>query len=453
MKKFIIITILALLILPLQTQAVTSLSNVSFDVESKLTNTMTTWTMSFALPQDSSVGHLLISLSGYQPDFSQATMSVSGLPTGTSQLGKSNPSCSSNCDDIRFYFVNPVNIKANQEISLTINNIKNPEQDGQTGINFINIFSSKYPDRDLAFSASDYFVTIVENEEDLIPDSVTDEGEKDIKKVTINPLFYKQGSMTTKLDEIEDPANVEDLTFDLIDKVKVVFKEPVDLSNEESVHFIENLADYMTFEHVYFWIDHQIENYFNVPIEITFYDLPYIWEPNVIKDDQFILEQEEIENFHSAVVNEKSQISFIIEEAGGYRVIPNLVLYIEDNTEIKQKSNNYLLTGRISDPFATVQIKLNGHSLSSTPEIDPRKGDFTFSVELTEGANLIEINAQSNYGEIPKVTRIIQFKPTTSNDNVEEVGGIFDPLYYIIGFLIILAIVLIFAIKYLVKKK
>ncbi len=458
MKRFLqlilILTLGLFLLLPSKILAVTSLSKIYFDIQPKSAGALSTWTIGFSLPQDSKVGHILISLAGYHPDLSNTKLGVSGLPNGTAKIGKSNLNCVSNCDDIRYYFSAPVDIKAGTDIVFTLSDVKNSNKIGQTGINFINVFSSKYPATDLAFSASDYFVKLVENDSEngLIPESVTNEGHEEIQEIMINELFYQEGSQTTKLSEIKDASNVENLTFDLIDKAKVVFKEPVDLSNEEAVHYIANLADYMTFQHLYFWTDYQLTSFFNVPLELTFYDISFVWEPDILKDNEFVLVEEDIENFHSAVVDDESQISFIIREGGSYRIIPRFELYITDNQKITTESNEAKFSGRISDPTALITISLNGKELKNLePKIDPETGEFSFSLELTEGANLIEAEAESVYGEVDKITRIINYQPTV--EKAIEKEEIFNPVYYIIIILIILAIVLIATIVYLVKKK
>nr|MBD3359290.1 hypothetical protein [Candidatus Buchananbacteria bacterium] len=457
-KIYLIIFIFGFILSPLnQAAAVTSLNNVSLDVQPRNIKSPATWSIAFNIPQDSQVGHILVSLAGMQPDLSQAQLNVSGLPKGTAKVGKTNPNCVSNCDDIRYYFDSPVNVKAGSYIVFTLTNVINPDQQGQTGINFINVFSSKYPQRELAFNANDYFIQLEEeSDEVLIPESVINEGQvkaEEISQVMINELFYQEGAKTTKLSEIEDAGNVQDFTLDLLGKVKVVFKEPIDLSNEEAVHFIANIADYMTFNYLYFWVAPELMSYFQVPVELTFYNLPYVWEPDILKDNAYVLEEDEIENFNSVIVDDQAQVSFIVREAGGYGVVPRLEVYIKDNQEIKSADNQATFTGRISDPAAIINISLNNKELKDLqPQIDPNTGEFSFIVELIEGANLIEVEAETNYGEIDPVRKIVQYQQTVPEITVNE-NDIFNPIYYIVIILVFLGLVLVIAIIYLVKTK
>jgi len=459
MKKYYIIFLIIGVFLYLQPcLAVTSLNNLNLQIVPKVIDQYATWTISFSVPKTMEIGHLLISLGGYKPDLSQASLTVSGLPSGQGQLGKSNPTCASNCDDIRYKLEGSVEIEKDSQVVLTITNVKNPSQVEQVGINYISVYSSLYPMTDLVFSGGDKYLKLSAEEgagdENLIPDTVTsEEAIKEIKDVLINELFYQPGSTSTKLTKIENAQNVEDFTLDLIDKVKVVFKEPVDLSSEEAIHYISNLADYMTFEYLYFWIDYNMMSFFKVPLEITYYDLPYVWEPDIIKDDQFILENEEIENFRSKVVDDKSQISFIIREAGGYRIIPRLELYIEDNLKITDLVNHPPFAGRISDPTANLTISLNGKELKDKEvTIDSQTGDFSFRLDLIDGSNLIEIEADSVFGEIAKVTKIVHYQDKTQVAQEPEAKYL-NPIYYVIGGLLVLGIILIFVIRFLVKNK
>lgn len=455
MKKvftiFLILFLSTLLILPVKSSAVTSLSNVTLDIQPKNAASLATWTISFTIPDETDLGHVLISLAGFRPDLSQAKLSVRGLPVGISQVGKTNPSCASNCDDIRYYFNEPIRVNAGKEVVFTLRDVANPDRSGQTGINFISLFSSPYPQMDLAFNFSDYFVQLEPADENLIPDFVTDENKGAIQEVLINELFYRESSRTTKLTEIKDTAKVEDFTLDLLGKIKVSFKEPIDLSNEEAIHFIANLSDYMTFEYLYFWVDYQMFSFFKVPLEITFYDLPFVWEPDISKDDDFILSDEELVGFYSAVLDDMSLISFVINEAGSYRVVPHLELYIADNQEITSEDNVTNFSGRISDPDAVLTFNLNGKKVKNLkPQINAKTGEFVFALELIDGANLIEVETQSNYGEINKITKIVHFQEPLAQ--VQEKNTM-NPVYFIISLLILLGVLLVLAIRFLLKKK
>ena len=80
-----------------------------------------------------------------------------------------------------------------------------------------------------------------------------------------------------------------------------------------------------------------------------------------------------------------------------------------------------------------------------------KTGEFAFALELIEGANLIQVEAESSFGPVAKETRIVHYQ-TVGIKDPETKSGI-NPIYYAIGILCFLALILIFAISNLVKKK
>jgi len=460
-KIFLLILLVGLFLNLRPVNAVTSLNNVTLNIDPKNASSLATWTISFAMPETLEVGHILVSLGGYVPDLSQASLSVAGLPAGTALVGKSNPSCVSNCDDVRYYFKEPLQVKSGTKIILSLSKVKNPAQAGPSGINFINVFSSKYPNMTLAFNSGEQLINLSPAlnlpEEELIPPTATVENEeqtanKTIQQVLINELFYQPGAKTTKLNGIKDATKVNDFTLDLLGKVKVIFNGQIDLSKPEAILFIEKLSDYLTFDHLSFEIKKDFMEYFNVPLELTFYDIPFVWEADILKDERNVISKDTIGDFRSYTIDNQAQISFVIKEAGSYKLIPHFELYIADNQEIKKDSNLTTFSGRISDPKAAIVIFLNGQELKNLkPAIDPLRGEFTFAVELLDGPNLIEAKANSEYGKIDKISKIVQYIPPTNAQPVEQKGISYFNIAAII--LAILAIILIVVTRYLVKKR
>jgi hypothetical protein len=457
-KASLIIMLLAAL-LPRSGLAQENLDKVTFNISPKTINTLATWEIGFTVPKETQLGYILVSLAGFQPDLSQAQLTVSGLPAGTASLGKTNTSCISNCDDIRYYFSDLVTVKAGTEVKLTLTNVRNPSKAGETGINFINLFKSKYPNLDLVLSANDFFIEIADSttssEEVSLPETLTSEKPQKINEVMINELFYQTSAQTTRLTAIKDPTKVEDFTLDLKDKVKVVFTAPLDLSQAEAIHYLANLADFMTFDYLYFWVAPELMDYFKAPLELTFYNLPFVWEPDIIKDNAFVLDKSQIDNLHSAIVDNKPRLSFIIKEAGGYNLVPHLELSITDNQQIKSANNYATFTGRISDPKANLKIFLNNQELTEQkPKIDIETGEFEFKANLTTGNNLIEVKAESEYGQIPTASKIVNYQPliNTNGQTATTITGI-SPLYYLIFILGFFLVILLGAIIYLVRKR
>jgi|GEM_PF-1788283 len=453
------LSLVAFLFLPKPSQAVTSLNNVSLEILPPNAGSLSSWKISFIIPANTKIGHILISLGGYQPDLSSAELFVTGLPQGNPQVGKSNPDCVSNCDDIRYYFNSPVTIAQNTKITFTLNKVKNPDLAVQTGLNFIDVYSSQYPQLVLAFSSGEKLITLesAQNlpEENLIPPTATSEAGTEtilpIQKVQINQLFYKAGANTTKLSEIKDASRVDDLTFDLLGKVEVNFTAPVDLSKPEAVSFIDKLGDYMVFEHLHFMVKKELMDYFKVPLSLTFYQVPYVWDPDIMKDDA-VLPKDKIENYNFATIDEENQVTFLIKDAGDYKLIPHFELYLTDNQEIKNKDNPVTLEGRISDGQAGLKININDLEIKADQiQLDPKTGQFSFAANLNDGPNLIKVQATSTYGDLQPITKIIQYFPI---GKIKETSSPqISPANLIAMGIAIILIILIYILARMSKKK
>ncbi|OGY41290.1 MAG: hypothetical protein A2Y67_00600 [Candidatus Buchananbacteria bacterium RBG_13_39_9] len=435
-----------------------NLSNVGLSITPLNAGSLSSWNISFTVPEETELGHILISLGGYQPDLGSAELFVSGVPQGSPQVGKSNPNCVINCDDIRYYYNDPITIKKDTRITFTLNKIKNPGKVGQTGINFINLYSSKYPQTVLAYSAGEKLLNldkpILSEEDNLIPDTATSEENEitALSQIMLNELFYQPGAKTTKLSAIKDPAKVVDFTLDLLAKEKIIFKGTIDLSKPESLKFLEKLGDYLTFDILNFEVKKELLDYFKVPLEITYYNLPYIWDPDVLMNEESVLSKDKLENYHYVLYDNKPQVSFVIKEAGSYKLIPHLEIYLEDNFKVEGQKKQLDITGRISDPKAIIKVNLNGKELKDLEvKIDALKGNFVFPVELVEGSNLLEIKTTSEYGDLAKIVKIIQYLPQKTETTQEK--AIISPLNIAAIVLAIIAIILILAIRRLSKKR
>ncbi len=461
MKKFnLILIILLFLGFPFIGARAADLSGVSLSINPQNASSLATWTISFTVPEDIKLGHILISLGGYQPELGSAELFVSGLPKGTPQVGKSNPNCVFNCDDIRYYYSDPISVKKNTKITFTLNKVKNPDKVGTTGLGFINIFSSKYPQMTLVYSSGEKLVNLGEaltspDDENLIPATTTTENTEPasgLAGVKLNELFFQPGAKTTKLDTIKDASKVENLTLDLLGKEKITFKGTLDLSTPEAVKFFENLGDYMTFDKLKFEVKQDLMDQFKVPLDITYYDLPFIWDPDILKNETEVIAKENITNYHYVIFDNKPQVSLTLNEGGVYQLVPHLQVFITDNQKIQGSKNEATFNGRISDPKAKIVISLNGKDLDDLGVlVDPLKGEFNFTLKLLSGTNLIEVKAISEYGTLPKITKLVQYlAPETF---LPKEKTFISPFNLIAVGLAILAIIFIFAIRRLAKKR
>ncbi|MCX6744482.1 MAG: hypothetical protein NTX82_03090 [Candidatus Parcubacteria bacterium] len=457
---FLSLIVFSLISVSAPINAAADLTNVTLGVNPLNASSLATWTISFTVPEDTKLGHILISFGGYQPDLDSAELFVSGIPQGTPVVGKSNPSCVFNCDDIRYYYKEPISVKKGTKVTFTLNKVKNSDKVGQTGLNFINVFSSKYPQMTLAYSSGEKLVNLSEalsspEDEELIPATTTAENIEPvtgIANVKLNELFFQPGAKTTKLDALKDSSKVENLTLDLLGKERVTFNGILDLSKPEAVKFLENLGDFMTFDKLKLEVKQDLMDQFKVPLDITYYDLPYVWDPDILKNGTDTLTKDKMENYHYVIFDNKPQVSFTVKEGGVYQLVPHLEIFITDNQKIQGSKDTATFSGRISDPKAQIAIALNGKELDELNILaDPVKGEFSFSLKLLPGTNLIEVKVISELGTLPKITKLVQYLAPEISQPKEQAG--ISPFNLIALGLAVLAIVFIFAIWRLAKKR
>src|SRR4030042_1843213 len=123
-----------------------------------------------------------------------------------------------------------------------------------------------------------------------------------IQKVLLDELFFKEGAKTTRLDKIKDATKVQDFTLDMLGKVKVNFLGTIDLSSKEAINFIASLKDYVTIDFLSFEVKKEFMDYFKVPLQLTFYKVPYAWDADILKDGKDILAKDQVENYHYTTI-------------------------------------------------------------------------------------------------------------------------------------------------------
>ena len=187
-------------------------------------------------------------------------------------------------------------------------------------------------------------------------------------------------------------------------------------------------------------------------MSLTFYDVPYVTDPDILQNEKTILTKDKVSNYKFYKLDNQTLISFVINDPASYQLIPHMELAVTDNQVISSDSNLATFSGRISDPKAIIKVSLNSKELTDVLSgIDPQTGSFSFAAELDEGSNLIELSATSDYGKIDKIVRMVQYqKPSTAR--IVTSKGI-SPINIIAIGLAVLAIALIWAIRLLARRK
>jgi len=298
-------------------------------------------------------------------------------------------------------------------------------------------------------------VNLNSSDDNLIPATATSENTQQspaIAQVQLNSVFYQPGAKTTRLDQIKDATKVEGLTLDVPGKVKVSFAGSLNLADPVAVQFIIKINDYLNFDHLYFQVKQELLDYFKVPLQVTFYDLPFVWAPDILQNDRDTLTKDNFSKWTLETIDDKVQLSLVINKGGSYKIVPHFELSIVDSQVVKTQDKATSFNGRISDPEAVIKINFNGQDLDNIkPVIDPQTGEFSFGVPLVEGVNLIVANAQSQYGQLPKITKIVRYNPAAVFKPQGQTG--ISPIN-IIGIVIaVLIIVLLFIWRQLARKR
>jgi ABC-type antimicrobial peptide transport system permease subunit len=208
----------------------------------------------------------------------------------------------------------------------------------------------------------------------------------------------------------------------------------------------------MTFNHLDFTVDKNLFGYFKVPLAVTFYDVPYVYDPIILKDG-VALDKSKLSNYKFFAIDNQTEVSFVINDAGEYKLVPQFSLDISDNQQVQSENGQAIFSGRISDPGAKITISLNNQEVpNAVSSVDQKTGSFSFALNLIPGANLIQANAQSAFGNIDKITKTVQYQSALKQQPTQTSSGI-SPYNLAAIVLAALAIIMILLIFYLSKRQ
>lgn len=106
-----------------------------------------------------------------------------------------------------------------------------------------------------------------------------------ITQVALPKSFIQPGSGTTDLAKISDPKAVKDFTLENVSKHRIVFNEPIDLSNEGFIEAVTKLDQYVKTEQIgIVEVDSEKVPFLNKRATIVMYNLPFNSTPKVLVD-------------------------------------------------------------------------------------------------------------------------------------------------------------------------
>lgn len=461
----------------------------SFNISPNYANEYSTWTLVIKNNNSYQFGHLLGSLGGWKPDFSGATISISGLPSGyTTQVGRTNANCASGCDDLRIIYPNqPVTIPAGQEIVITLSNVKNPAIGAtKAGWNYISIFN-EYPIQQLSADVGGLEYPLV-NKPTPQPEPTPEPApvptptptptpapapkptpspiiiiDITIIDIEINQWFFFEGSRTTDLSKIENPASVSNFTLDRQDLTMMTFLGDIDMSTDTAENAVKGLDNNVGFEYMLFWMSWEFWAIWEAPVEVTFYDTENQYtEDSAVTLNGNVLSAEDYQVTKTENGEKKVTLSpEVIKENEGEKIEVKLEPTLKTNLDAFQdyvdlETGILTIEGTVSDTKSEVFIVLNDEEVKV--EYD-ENGNFTKEIQLIEGRNTVTAYAKNEELEFGRVEGAITYTAPviTESDLVQQIREFFSNnwVYIIIGIVLVLGggIVVILGIFSLLLKK
>jgi len=261
--------------------------------------------------------------------------------------------------------------------------------------------------------------------------------------------FYAADSNTTKAADIKQPERVSDFIIDLPGYEKVTFTEPINLAAAENAQAISEIEKYITFEKLAITIDKKLKDFFSVPLEIIFYNFPFVSDPAILLDGKSVTEPQ-IEDFYRYTENKHVLAKLVTDQSGKFTFTPALELNVKDNETVYASPATFW--GRISDPVASISYKINGIGSGQKVDISSITGEFSITPDLVTGENILTLSAESQYGTVaPLIKKInLAVKNQTTPSRLNRISTI-HPLVIVILIVLIIAAILLWVLKYVKK--
>lgn len=256
-----------------------------------------------------------------------------------------------------------------------------------------------------------------------------------IKNVTLPSEFEWQGTTTTNLVQISNPAAVANFTLET-PKNKIVFSQTVDLSATDTVNKFRNIDNYVVANLPgVVSIDSSNLPALNKPATITMKNLPYVKTPRVLvngKEDPTVV---------SNLKYSGGTLSFNVAHFSTFTAAPTVGIN-EPANNFETTNPNVTLKGTVSDPTASVSAKLNNRDLGKLKIAT--NGAFQKDISLDQGLNKIVVSALG--------ANLATASASISATLLPKASGLVALLGLLLGLLGILAIALIiWSLKHLKK--
>ncbi len=281
--------------------------------------------------------------------------------------------------------------------------------------------------------------------------------------IEINQWFFFEGSNTTDLSKIENPASVSNFTLDRQDLSMMTFLGDVDMSTDTAENAVKNLDNNVGFEYMFFWMSWEFWAIWEAPVEVTFYDTEDQYtEDSAVTLNGAVLGTDDYKITETETGEKKVELTpEVIKEHEGEKIEVKLEPTLKTNLDnfqdyVNLETGILTIEGTVSDVSSDVFIVLNDEEIKV--EFD-ENGDFAQEVQLIEGRNTIEAYAKNEDGEFGKIEGSITYTAPviTESDLVKQIQDFLSQnwIYIVIGIVVALGggIIIILGLFSLLLKK
>jgi hypothetical protein len=224
---------------------------------------------------------------------------------------------------------------------------------------------------------------------------------KTIQTITWSEFFWFEGSSTTNLSEIEDPANVKDFTIDTQYGWTYTFTETIDFTDQKKVETLDNIDQYWTVESWFIWIEIEWWEVYQKPAEIVYKNENLTACPPEIKNETVADSNSNPQQSPSPAPSLEPKIEIKESKPGEVKaaVANTEKIVIEPNVEfmpeqdISTTNQTHQLKAQSSHKNLEYKIKVNGQTKNFDPkDFNNKTGEFTVKLDsLVKGANFIQL--------------------------------------------------------------
>ncbi len=226
------------------------------------------------------------------------------------------------------------------------------------------------------------------------------------------PNIFK-GSTTSLNEKTKDELkNIENFTLEIPDKIKVIFKEKIDLSSDDTISRLNELDKYVVMNQLgLITIKSDLMPELDKPAKITFFDINYVplgkdYLPTILTDSK--LNTTTVKN----ITLRGNKIEFEVTGFSTYSLKPQMTIEEVPNTT---EQDTIQIKGEIDDLDASIIVYLNGQLLNQDITIS-NEGKFNINLNLDKQENKIKILATGISGE--QITK--NFDVTYANAQNQE---------------------------------